>query len=408
MDDILSIRYAHVKEPDYDVVRGPDWPDFAEFKQHQHVPKWVYQEIDTMLFDQAPFQHPSFCVLPWHGKEIDHNGKQTHCCLLPPTYDINKIRSEMKQGIRPIECTKCWNLEDNNLLSDRHLKNNALDFYLKKNLADIMQDAVEENTLMVKLISSFTCNASCVYCNSGSSSYWHTIERRIDKTIPIKSYEFIDLDKVQREIDFGKIKILSLIGGEPLLERKNFEILQKLLDLGNSDVFISVVTNASIELSDQYQKILSNFANLNLSLSLDGTNGIFDYQRWPLKWTDVEKNIEVYRKITPNISAVCTITNLSVLYYNETKAWFNAQNIPWLSNPVYTPAVFHPKILPVSAKNRLRNIMDTNDFNTFIGDPDQDVSPVWESFLTEIKKQDTAKNINIRDFIPEFCDLVGI
>ena len=408
MDDILSIRYAHVKEQDYDAVRGPDWPNVAQFHQHQHVPKWVYQEIDTMLFDQAPFQHPSFCVIPWHGKEISYVGRQTHCCLLPENYDINKIRSEMKHGIRPTECTRCWNLEDNNLLSNRQLKNSALDFYLKKNIQDIMQDAAEENTLMAKVMTSFTCNGACIYCNSGSSSYWNTIERRIDPAIPIRPYNFIGLNNVEQQINLAQIKTLSFIGGEPFLERRNFEILQKLLDLGNVDVFISVVTNASIHLSREYQHILSSFPNLNLCLSIDGRHGIFDYQRWPLKWTDVEKNIDAYRTLTNNISVSCTITNISLLYYNDAKQWFRSQQIPWIPNPVYDPVCFSPKTLPVPVKHRLQGLLDHDDYMAFIGDPDHEISNNWQVFLLEIQKQDRAKRINIRDFVPEFCDMVGI
>jgi organic radical activating enzyme len=361
-----------------------------------------------MLFDQKPFSHPSFCVLPWHGKEIFHSGKSTHCCLLPENYDIDKIRSEMKQGIRPVECSKCWKLEDSNLLSDRYIKNATLDFYLKKNIADIMRDADQENTLMAKIISSFTCNSACVYCNSGSSSYWNTIERRMDKNIPIRSYKLIEIKTVEQQLDLAKIKTLTFLGGEPFLERQNFEILQRMLDLDNQTAFISITTNGSIHLSEEYQNILSNFPNLNINLSIDGSKRFFEYQRWPIKWSDIEKQIEVYRKITPNISAICTITNLSLLYYNDAKDWFRSQNIPWLTNPVYEPDIFHPSVLPVPVKHRLRNLLDPADFDAYIGDPDHDVSPIWERFLLEIKRQDAAKKINIRDYIPEFCNMVGI
>lgn len=408
MHNDLLIKYSFVNETDYNAVKGPDWPSFRDFRMHRHIPKWVYDEIDVMLMEQKPFDHPSFCVLPWHGKELCFSGKSTHCCLLPESYDIGKIRSEMKQGIRPKECGKCWYLEDNNLLSDRQLKNSALDFYLKKNLQEIMLDATEEKTLMVKTITSFTCNGACIYCNSGSSSYWNIIERRIDKTIPIKSYNFIGLDNVEKQINLAEIKTLSLIGGEPFLERRNFEILQQLIDIGNTDVFISVVTNASIDLSPAYRNMLAIFPNLNLCLSIDGRHGIFDYQRWPLKWTDVEKNIETYRTLTNNISVSCTITNISALYYNDAKTWFRSQQIPWIPNPVYKPEIFSPKNLPVPTKHFLRDVLDSDDYYAFIGDPDHQSPGLWQDFLAEIHKQDQAKGIKIRDFVPEFCDLVGI
>ncbi len=408
MDNDLLNKYFFVNNDDYDIVKGPDWPDFADFQKHQNIPKWVYNEIDTMLFDQKSFDHPSFCVLPWHGKEIRYNGSNTHCCLLPNPYDINKIRLEMKQGIRPTECSKCWELENNNLLSDRLLKNSTLDFYLKKNIQDIMQEAMEEKTHMVKVNTSFTCNGACVYCNSSTSSLWNTIEQRSNPTIPIKSYNFVGLENIEKQLDLKGIKTITFMGGEPLLERKNFDILQRLLDLGNHDVLISIVTNASIGLTPEYQQILSNFKNLNLCLSIDGRKGIFDYQRWPLKWTDVEKNIEMYRKLSRNISVNCTITNISLLYYNDIKEWFVSQEIPWLTNPIYTPGFFSPKVLPVPVKRKFLDILSTDDYKAFIGDPDHEVKQAWQEFLLEIQRQDKIKGINIRDFVPEFCDLVGI
>lgn len=408
MNHDLSIKYAFVTNEDYEVVKGPDWPPFREFQQHRSVPKWVYDEIDTMLSNRPPFTHPSFCVLPWHGKEVYWDNKPKHCCLLPNKYDIDKIRSAMKQGTRPAECNKCWDLEDNNLLSDRQLKNSALDFYLKKNLADIMQDANEEKIYMLKAHTSFTCNGACVYCDSTSSSYWNTIERRIDKTIPIKSYKFIGLDEVEKSVDLSQIKTLTLIGGEPFLEPRNFDILQRLLDLGNDNVFVSVVSNASIDISQDYQNTLSNFKNLNLCLSIDGRNGIFDYQRWPLKWSQVEKNLPKYLNLTKNISVSCSITNMSVFYYNDIKQWFQLQNIPWLPNPIYNPRIFSPANLPVAAKHRLKDLLDHDDYQAFVGNPDSDPGQTWLDFLQEIHNQDRAKRINIRDFIPEFCDVVGI
>jgi sulfatase maturation enzyme AslB (radical SAM superfamily) len=408
MNNDLQIKYSFVSETDYDEVKGSDWPSFRDFQAHRQIPKWVYDEIDAMLTKSKPFDHPSFCVLPWHGKELYFNGAPTHCCLLPQTYDIDKIRSEMKQGIRPRECGKCWHLEDHNLLSDRQIKNSALDFYLKKNIQDIMLDATEEKIFMVKTITSFTCNGACIYCNSKSSSYWNIIERRIDSTIPIRSYNFIGLDGVEKEINLAEIKTLSLIGGEPLLERRNFEILQRLIDVGNTDVFISVVTNASIDLSPVYRSMLASFPNLNLCLSIDGRHGIFDYQRWPLKWSDVERNIETYRTLTNNISVNCTISNVSVLYYDDIKTWFKSQQIPWLPNPVHEPEIFSPKNLPVSTKLYLRDVLDSDDYHAFIGDPYHQSPGLWQDFLEQINKQDQAKGINIRNFVPEFCDLVGI
>lgn len=404
-----KLKYQFVTATDYESVRGPDWPLYTDFAQHNSVPPWVYQEIDSMLTVKEPYDPESFCVLPWYGQEIDWSNHSTHCCLLPRTYNIKKIKSDMLQGIKPAECQKCWNLEQQGLLSDRKLKNSALDFWSKKDLQTIMQESTTDTdqTRMLKLITSYTCNAACVTCSSDSSSLWNTVERRIDKTIPIRKYSFVDIEQIKTQIDFKNLKTLSLISGEPLLEKNNFLILQHLIDVGNTDIFVSIVTNGSTRLSHQQVEMFSKFPNLNFCLSIDGCGPVFEYLRWPLTWDKVVENIDQYRELTKNISVSYTISNLNIMYHSETTKWFKSQNLPWINNPVYSPVYFSPAVLPEHAKKTVKSILNSTDFEMLIG-PSAFDQTLWQQCQQEIKSQDSAKGINIRDYLPEFCNLVGL
>lgn len=404
-----KLKYQFVSQTDYDSVKGPGWPIYSEFVRHESVQPFVYQEIDTMLTVKEPYNPESFCVLPWYGQEINWDNNTNHCCLLPNKYNITKIKSDMLQGIKPIECQKCWNLEQQGLLSDRKLKNSALDFWSNEDLEKIVQrSTVDTNDVqMLKLITSYTCNAACVSCSSAHSSFWSTVERRVDKTIPIKKYSFIDIEKIKTQVDFKNLKTLSLIGGEPLLEKNNFLILQHLIDVNNTDIFLSIVTNGSVRLSEKHVLMFSAFPNLNFCISIDGCGPVFEYLRWPLKWDNLLTNIDQYRLITNNISVSYTITNLNIIYHNSTKEWFKSQNLPCIDNPVYTPAYFNPAILPEHAKKTVQSILNTNDFEVFVGLNPTDQT-LWQKFQEEIKIQDSAKGISIRDYLPEFCDLTGL
>lgn len=408
MNEFLITKYAFVTKNDYDNVKGSGWPDFDTFQQHKIVPDWVYTELDSMLSRPNSFDHPTFCVMPWYNREITFNQDQSHCCLLKGPYDIQQIRSQMKQGIRPDSCEKCWTLEDNGQLSDRQLKNSTLSYYSNKHLQQIMDDANEEEVRMLKLTTSYVCNGACIYCNSGSSSYWNTIERRMDRSIPIKSYNYINLDRACSGVDLSKIHTLTLLGGEPLLDQNNFSFLQRFLDLGRDDVFVSMVTNASVRLNPRQIDILRQFKNLNLCLSIDGVGKLFEYQRWPLSWDTVQSNIDQYRNITTNLSVSCTVTNISVTYYNKAIDWFRSNDLPWLNNPVHRPNYFSAKNLPVKTKLQLQKTLDHAVFESLVGDPWQDPGPLWDVFLQQCHSQDRAKAINIKDYVPEFCDLVGI
>lgn len=352
----------------------------------------------------------TFCVLPWFGRELDWaNRMDTHCCLLPNQYDIKKIQQDMLAGKRPAECQKCWNLEDQGLISDRQLKNAALDWYWDRDLQFIKQDAEQgvEKTLMLKLMTSYTCNATCVSCGSASSSSWAKLDRKIDKSIPIKKYQFIDLDKIYKDIDFANLKTLSLLGGEPLYEKKNFLILERLLDLGNDGCFISMVTNGSVKLSEDYKRILSRFRNLNFCVSIDGTGPVFEYVRYPLQWSDLEKNLVFFRELTDLVSANYTLSNLNVLYHNDTVAWFDDNQIEYANNPIYRPAWLQPRSLPLHAKEHLKTVLNEVDYATYIGEHTQQNDDNFQEFLQQIAVQDQAKKTHLKKYLPELYKLIG-
>lgn len=404
----LKIKYQFVSESDYNSIRDPAWPDYQTFVLHQSNPQVVYDDIDRMLSDKKAFDHPSFCVLPWYGREITWNKNETHCCHLPKNYNIESIRSAMKANQRPPECQKCWKLEDQNLVSDRKIKNSSLDTYTNTDIHQIMEQANTEEIKMLKLFASYTCNGACAYCSSDSSSFWNVIEKRTNKTIPIKNYKLIDLDHVKEKVDFSKLSTLSLLGGEPLLEKNNFSFLKELISVGNTNLFISIVTNGSVVLTQEQTEIFRQFPNLNFCLSIDGKGSVFEYTRWPLEWDVVEKNIDRYRLITDNLSVSYTISNLNILYHQRITKWFKENNLNWINSPVYDPNYFSPRVLPVSAKHKLKDHLDENEFNFFIGDPDRDPGHLWNRFIQEIKSQDRAKGIEIQKYLPEFCQLVGI
>jgi organic radical activating enzyme len=354
----------------------------------------------------------TFCVLPWVGREINWNQRETHCCLLPKTYNIEEIKTTMLAGERPNACQKCWNLEDQGLQSDRQLKNSALDFYWDRDLSSIYQDAVNghlSDVLMLKLLTSYTCNATCVSCNASSSSSWSQLNHRTNPTIPITPTKFVDVDKIKEKVNFKELKMLSLIGGEPLYEKKNFDLLEHILELGNDTVFLSMVTNGSVKLTARQKTVLSKFKNLNFCVSIDGTEQVFEYLRYPLKWDDLTTNLKFFREVTDNVSANYTLSNLNILNHPETVAWFTQENILYSNNPVYYPTWLQPSALSIKVKELLKTKLNDCDYQTYIGTQHTEADQKnFEQMLIEVKKQDNAKNISIANYLPELGQLIGL
>ena len=352
----------------------------------------------------------TFCVLPWFGREINWDQREKHCCLLPEKYNIEEIKKQMLDGQKPKECQKCWSLEEQNLQSDRQLKNSALDCYWNRDLQFIKKDAEQgkNSILMLKLFTSYTCNATCVSCGAKHSSSWSQLNHRMNPSIPIRPTKFVDIDLIKQKVNFAELKMLSLIGGEPLYEKKNFELLEHLLDLGNDTVFLSMVTNGSVALNDHRKKLLSKFKNVNFCISIDGTGPVFEYLRFPLKWQDLLDNLKFFRQVTDNISSSYTLSNLNLMYHNQTVEWFNQNKIPFNNNPIYYPAWLQPRALPQSIKQYLKEVLSESDFNTYIGTEHTDIDQRnWEECLLQINKQDTAKNIKWQEYLPKLAELTN-
>jgi len=336
-----------------------------------------------------------FCIQPFYTMEYNIDGSKTPCCLLTdnPTPNVEKIKQDMLNDVKTPACQRCWDLEDQGVDSDRILQNRNFDYQTDRDIELIEQDCHEgKNSLQsVKIWTSRKCNGACVVCGPYFSTTWRSI-KNLSTDSQAKSME--DLE----HIDWANLKQVSLIGGEPLYEPRNFDIMQKLIDNNNQNCFVTMVTNGSVELKDYQIEKLSQLTNLNFCLSIDGVGPVHEYVRWPLKWDRLLKNIELYQKLNVDLCASYTISNLNVLYYKETVKWFEDNNIRYNHNIVSDPYYFNINSLPKKIKDQI----DCDLFRPHQASDDQK----FEKFLQEIETQDRLKGINIKDYLPDFVNLI--
>jgi hypothetical protein len=334
-----------------------------------------------------------FCVLPFYGLEYFRSGNISPCCHLPSNIDIKQLQTEMLTGIRPVACQTCWNLEDQEKVSDRQLKNSSFDFYTNKDIQYIEEDCQQGkfSPKIIKLYTSNLCNSTCVTCNAAASTAWGTLKKN-------KYFRQIKINTIETKFKYNEIVILSFVGGEPLIEQKNFDILEQLILVGNTDCYISFVTNGSIQLTQRQQTILKQFKNLNICLSIDGIEKRFEYIRFPLKWTTLLENIDFFNLLNINLSVSYTISNLNIFYYNETINWFKQQGLTYNYNIVENPTYFSINALPEKIKLELNQDL----FNSHSINDDKNFS----KFLIEIQQQDQLKNISMKDYLPEFYKII--
>jgi hypothetical protein len=380
----------------------PDWPLFSRFQLHLDVPDFVYAELDDMIRSELGFSHPSFCVLPFYA--IEYPAK-TPCCLLVGNNSLAEIKSQMLEGHRPNSCSKCWNLEDAGLKSDRQIKNETLDLFTNIDLEQLIEDCRQgkNKTIHYKIDTSNTCNSACVTCDGRASSTWNKLLKK-NNLSTYKDWKILP-DQTTDWIDYAHAKSILFKGGEPFLSDTNFYTLEQLIEHGNTDCFVSFVTNGSFSLSRRQKEILSKFPNLNFCFSIDGTGPVFEYVRWPLKWDDIENNIAWCRANNIDVSVSYTLSNINLYYHTQTTQWFRDQKINYLTNPVYSPAHFKPQSLSIDVKQKLSQQSNSDEIAPWLTHSPTD-DRLFEKFQIEITKQDRMKNISMRDYLPELAALL--
>ncbi len=339
----------------------------------------------------------TFCVLPWYSLELPWNSP---CCLLPKNANITQVKQDLLAGIKSSACTKCWQIESSGSKSRRQLENAFLDYKLGRDLEKIQEDCKTKtiDPLVYQIQTSNLCNQACVTCNSKSSSKWAEIERKM-KLIPKSTFKLAISDI---NVNYTTARRIEFVGGEPFFDPTTFQILDLLIEHNNTDCFISVVTNGSISLSDHQLNILSKFTDLHICISVDGIGPVFEYLRWPAKWPTLLDNIEKYKKITKNISISYTISSLNILYYQPTIDWFQKQNLRYNHNIVTYPKWISLSSTPVEIKELLRDNSFTSAWAEITGKETDLVE--YQQLLT---KQDQAKKINIKDYLPEIWQILN-
>lgn len=404
-----SDLYNHVTPEDYASVAGPDWPSYNNFCQHHNVPDSVYAEIDRMLIPPVQFDHPSFCVLPFYAREFWLGADAKHesfCCLVPAGTDRNATKQAMLAGHRPASCEACWKLEDQGLVSDRQIKNRSVNPDQLKQIQQWFQGQPATSTIShYKIDSNNTCNGTCVVCNSTYSSAWAQLERKNGMT-PQATWS-LTAAQLDQTIDYASAQTVGFRGGEPMLSDLTWHVLERLLASDNADCAVTFTTNGTIPLTNNQKQLIAQFPRAAFHFSIDGVGPVFEYVRYPLQWTDLEKNINYCRENSIPVTASYTISNLNILYHGQTQAWFESQGISYSINPVRGPECFTPSALPKTVKDQILQQQSNALTQALLSSHDPQDDANYQLFRQRTAQQDQWKGIRMQDYLPELVALLG-
>lgn len=288
------------------------------------------------------------------------------CCKMHPgaemfTDELDKIKSDLHEGIKNPSCSTCWKSEASGSKSWRMHGN---EHYLKK-----------PNKYQIELYFDNTCDSACVYCSRIYSSKWEQEILNTNYSPPtwagraIKSkhdsekyaeYVFDYISQVAKNKKDDDYYEIILLGGEPLLMSIN---KQELLDLTIESFFkyadpttyllLTIQTNANtpaklmnkcLEKMKFYKK---KYANLNYLISVSGESvgKNFEYVRYGCSYERFVDNFNKWASTGYLINTNMAINPISITmlpdYFNFliSVATEHDIKIDVAVNIVYTPGI---------------------------------------------------------------------
>ena len=226
-----------------------------------------------------------FCLAKWTQVTMHlHNGT-THSCHHPKPHKIpleevltnptalhntkfkKEIRKEMLEDKKPDECDYCWNIENASYaFSDRTLKSSEP--WSAPYLEDILKSGWKKNynPKYVEVSFSNTCNFKCSYCGPQYSSKWM---EEINTHGPYKtSTNYNDIEWFKKEdtmpylasennpyVDafwkwwpemYQDLHTFRITGGEPLLNKDTFKILDYIIETPTPNKKLSLCINSNL------------------------------------------------------------------------------------------------------------------------------------------------------------------
>jgi hypothetical protein len=349
-------------------------------------------------------QNKFFCVLPFFGMEAGIS-PVSPCCLLPRDENIPKLKQTMLNNEIPAGCFHCSVPEAKGHKSDRQIKNETLDYLWDKDLGEIEKIAIagDNKVNYLKLYTSNVCNGACVTCGGSLSTGWRKYEKLVGQGKPTQSTPKEEIDQlIHKDLVF-----LSILGGEPFYDKLTVYTLQKLVDCRNTQCHVDIITNCSTIPSKEHMDLLLQFPKLTLTCSIDAIEDKFEYMRFPLKWNNTLKTLEVFKSM-PNamLNANITVSKLNILYLKETENWLREQGLSIAysyiqdDDPYWESHVF--------TERQKQKVLEANEFNDHVRTLlyKKKLNPkLIQQGQIKLDWQDTVKGVRLKDMMPEVYEL---
>jgi len=294
-------------------------------------------------------------------------------------------RQQMLDGVLPDSCRICKLMEETGDQSKRQWDN----FVYNKFIGDVNDFISLDVPLPINfdVRPSNKCNLECVMCNGiVSTSISQRVkeykkEAGLDNFVIQEGKDWKDHNHIIQYVkeNSDKIRILKLDGGEPFLLPEVLDVIDYLVETGDSKhIRISFISNGTVVRSKWFSEKLIHFENVKLTISLDAVGDVLNYVRYPSKWSAVDSNLRLFKQMSDEyknfkVSLDPVIHLLNALHLHEVFEYADSIGLHANLSPVYqtnNQTYLHTSLLTdelrQEAYKRITNtIANSNlDFNT--------------------------------------------
>jgi organic radical activating enzyme len=342
-----------------------------------------------------------------------------------------KIRLEMLSGTVPSACRGCSRVERAGGISKR-LKDGTK-YNLNHDEITQPDGTITPDLQDIELRLGNYCNLKCRGCNAESSTSWIQDYHKLKTVVQLPSsydnlltdsstdYSWCESDRFYQDLlnNSPNVKSIHISGGEPFLVPKHFDLLDRLIDSGKTNLGIHYITN----LNYRFDKIvpalekLKSFKYCSISFSIDDVNERNTYIRSLSDWNLTIENLKKFLKLYPEFyySITQTINAYNFLYCEELYQYLKQNDCcpphGINFNHIHAPDYLNATVLPLEVRrsklDSIRDILPERQYSNLYGRYYNSPSNgKLEYFKTVTNEMDKIRNEKWSEIFPKLGEIL--
>lgn len=373
----------------------------------------------------------TFCPAKWDELIINTSYNYVYgCCKARPEKFVDNYKEiidiqkqNLLNNVQDPSCSYCWNVEKTNGDSLRAQ-------WLKKfDLSKFDEYKNNKSPKIIEINIGNACNMQCIYCNPKFSSQW-------EKDIQDQNYQlFTDrhvygIDNKNKYLEVTNLELLNtiefetlrILGGEPLVNKNFFNILDKVNHNGNLDVTSNLMSDRKS--IDRLLSTRNKFKHIVINVSLDAGKEISEFVRYGIDYDLFLKNLDYLLENSGEnikINIISLMTNLTLTdvsnfsfnmilprleKYKDILTWY----LSYCQYPRIQSIEATPDIIKKQAETALLSLLDNKNIKNVdvvlsVLSSTRFNKTLFLEFLHFLKQWENRKNIslpnNIKDLFYE-------